>query len=154
MYLPTVAAEFRAVADAELRFAPSGVAVAKVRAVASKQKKNDAGEWVDDKDCWVSVVAFKRLAENMAESILKGDLFVVVGKINTEDWEDKDGNKRTSINVVADHIGPSLTFNPAIPQRTERASGGGGGGSKASSQDGDPWAAPDPAGNKTEDPPF
>jgi len=120
--LPLVSGEFRCVADPEIRFAPSGVAVGKVRAVASSRKKDESGEWVDDKTCWVTLTAFKKVAENMVDSFVKGDLVIVTGRVSTEDWEDKDGNKRTSVNLVVDSIGPSIAFTPAQTQRSETGS--------------------------------
>src|SRR5690348_6113573 len=97
--LPIVTGEFRAAADPNLRFAPSGTAVCDVRAVASSRKKQ-GDEWVDDKTCWVRLTGFKRVAENMAESIEKGDLITVTGKVSTDEWEDKEGQKRTTVNIV------------------------------------------------------
>lgn len=118
--LPIISGEFRVVKDPELRYSPSGVAVVTVRAVANKQKKNEKGEWEDAGSCWVSIKAFNRMAENVAESVEKKDLVHVTGKVETEEWEDSEGNKRTSVNVIADNIGPSLRWNPAHMQRVER----------------------------------
>lgn len=152
--LPIIQGEFRAAADPELRFSPSGVAVGSVRAVAAKKKKNDStGEWEDDKLCWIRVTCFKQLAENLVESISKGDSFVLVGKLSTEEWEDKDGNKRTSVEVVADFIGPSIAFATAKVTRAQRAGGGDGGGQPQQAAGADPWQTPAPAG-APEDPPF
>jgi single-strand DNA-binding protein len=150
--LPVVTGEFRVVADPDLRFAPSGVAVGKIRAVASSRKKNEDGEWVDDKTCWVNLVCFKRLAENVAETFEKGDLVLVTGKLQPEDWEDKDGNKRTSVNIIVDTIGPSVTFNAARPMRGERSSNSGGNQSsgQAPAPSSDPWST----GNASDEPPF
>lgn len=149
--LPQVSGEFRCVADPELRFTPSGVAVGKVRAVASSRKKDEAtGEWADDKVCWINVVTFKQQAENVIESLKKGDLFVLTGRLQTEEWEDKEGNKRTSIEVVADNIGPSTRWAPARHVATDRREGGqqqsGGDDTKWESTGGD--AAP------SDEPPF
>lgn len=122
--LPSITGTFRVVAEPDLRYSPSGVAVATVRAVASRRKKNEqTGEWEDASSCWVRLKSFKQMAENTAESLQKGDLINVIGRIETEEWEDKDGNKRTSINVLCDSLGPALDFNPATVQRSERGSG-------------------------------
>lgn len=139
--LPEIVGEFRCAAEPNLRFAPSGTAVLNIRAVASSRKKTDSGEWVDDKTCWVNVVAFKKLAENAAESIEKGDLFMVKGRISTDEWENSEGEKRTSFNLIADYIGPSVTFNTAKVSRGERQSSGsgGGGGQQSQQQQADPW---------------
>jgi single-strand DNA-binding protein len=148
--LPQVMGEFRVVADPTLRFAPSGMAICKLRAVASSRKKQDDGEWVDDKTCWVNLTGFKKAAENMAETFVKGDLVTVTGRVQTEDWEDSDGNKRTSVEVVVDSIGAAVTWTPAKIARTERgsssqssSSSSGGGASRSQSRDEvDPWATP------------
>lgn len=154
MALPQVFGEFRLGGDPDLRFAPSGVAVATISAVASSRKK-EGDEWVDDKTTWVQLVGFKKLAENMAESFFKGDLVVVAGKLQVEDWEDNDGNKRKSVKVILDHIGPSVAWDAARSLKSERSSnsGGGSGTSGASRQEGqaqrsttpaqnDPWSSP------------
>lgn len=148
--LPKVVGEFRAGDDPNLRFAPSGTAVCRVRAVASSRKKDESGEWKDDKTAWVDLVGFKKLAENMAESIKKGDLVTVEGRLQVEDWEDNEGNKRKSVNIVLDHVGLSLAFNPAESKRAERSGGGsgtsgasGGGFERRSEPDpNDPWGSP------------
>lgn len=156
--LPKVVGEFRAADDPNLRFAPSGTAVCRVRAVASSRKKDDNGEWKDDKTAWVDLVGFKRLAENMAESIKKGDLITVEGRLQVEDWEDSEGNKRKSVNVVLDTIGISLAFNSAESKRSERSNSGSSSGSSNSGggferrtepDQNDPWgSAP------SDEPPF
>lgn len=150
--LPIVHGEFRVAADPDLRFSPTGVAVGKMRAVASSRKKNEQDEWVDDKACWVYLVGFKKVAENMAESFQKGDLVTVVGKVNTSDWEDRDGNKRTSIEVVVDSIGMAVTWDAARSLKAERSSGGGQRQQSSSSADEDPWATG--GGGQSDDPPF
>lgn len=138
MQLPIVTGQYRAVDDAELRFSPSGVAVSRVRAVASSRKFNkETQEWEDADKFWVNITAFKKLAENTAESVVKGTLINVIGRIRTEEWEDKDGNKRSSAAIIADTISLALDFDPAKPMRAERAA------SRAQDPGGgeDPWAA-------------
>lgn len=147
--LPIIQGEFRAAADPELRFAPSGIAVASLRAVASKRKKDDSGEWVDDKTCWIRVTAFKQVAENIVESITKGDLFILSGKLSTDEWEDKEGNKRISVEVVADSIGPSLAFATAKVSKTQRREGGEQ--QQQGNQQQDQWSTPP---SQDDDPPF
>lgn len=157
--LPLVTIEGRVVADPELRFATSGVAVGRMRLVASKQKKNDAGEWVDDKTLWINCTMFKTLAENVAESIVKGDLVTVVGRLQTDEWTDKDsGEKRSQTVVIADSVAASLQFRTIKhgDQRAERSGGqgrqGGQGGQQAHD---DPWATgPSGGSGFNDDPPF
>lgn len=114
MTLPAVTGEFRVAMEPDLRFSPSGVAVGRLRCVASSRKKNEGtGEWEDDKTCWVNLLAFKDQAQNMVESFQKSDLVIVVGKLQTEDWEDSNGGKRTSVTIVVDSIGPSTRWAAA-----------------------------------------
>lgn len=151
MALPSVTGEFRAAADPELRFAPSGIAVCNLRAVASSRKKNDAGEWVDDKSCWLNLVGFKKVAENMAETFVKGSLMVVVGRISTDEYETSNGEKRTSFNLVVDTIGPSIQWDAARILKGERSgSSGGGQSSQQRPPAEDPWAGTPP----DDEPPF
>lgn len=117
--LPRITGEFTVGSDPELRFAPSGIAVASFSAVADKSKKTDDG-WEKDKEIWVRVTAFKQMAEHVAESVTKGSRVVISGQISLSDWEDKDGNKRTSAEVVADEIGVSLRFGTAKYTKAER----------------------------------
>jgi single-strand DNA-binding protein len=142
--LPLVQFEARVVRDPELRFAQSGMAVAKIRCVSSSRKLLDDGTWVDDKTCWLDVTCFKKQAENVGESITKGDLIVVTGKLQTEEWETKDTHeKRSKITCVADSVGLALAFNAAKSMKAERVQPADPGGE-------DPWASPPAEG----EPPF
>jgi single-strand DNA-binding protein len=146
--LPNITGEFRVVAgDPELRFAPSGVAVCTMRVVANSRKKQ-GDEWVDDKVCWLKVTCFKRLAENVAESIKDKNLITVSGRLQTEEWEDKEGAKRQSYVIVADNVGLALNLSPA---KSLGSSEGGSGASRSRGTESggtDPWQMPD------DEPPF
>lgn len=150
MALPTITGEFRAAADPELRFSASGVAVAKIRLVSSSRRLNkDTNEWEDDKTCWIDCTVFKDTALHLAESVTKSDLVTVVGKLQTDEWEDEQGNKRSKLTMIADSIGPSLRFRDmphgqGQAQRTQGAEG------QAPDMANDPWATP----SATEEPPF
>lgn len=109
----------RVVADPELRFSAKGVAVVSLRVVTSGRRKTDAG-WEDVDTTFWTVSAFKQLAENAAESLAKGDLVVVTGKAKSRDWEDKEGNKRTVVEVTADHIGVDLVRSKVSVNRVSR----------------------------------
>jgi single-strand DNA-binding protein len=138
MALPLISGEFRLAADPELRFSPAGMAVSNVRLVASSRKLNkETDKWEDDKTCWIDGVVFKDHAEHVAESLRKGDLVVVTGHIQTDEWE-KDGEKRSKIAMVIDAIGPALRFRD-VPrgQDAERTQGGA-----ATPAAEDPWATP------------
>lgn len=152
MSLPQISAEFRLGTDPNLRFAPSGVAVCGIRAVASSRKKNDKDEWVDDKTCWVELVGFKQLAENMAESFAKGDQVVATGRLQTEDWTDNDGNKRTSVKVILDNIGMAARFNAVRSIKADRQSQGAGQGQQGQGQD-DPFSGQQQQ-QQSDEPPF
>lgn len=119
--LPQVTLEGRVVADPELRFSPTGVAVGKFRMVCSSRKKNEqSGEWEDDKTLWMQVTCFKRLAENLVESVEKGDLILVTGRLQTDEWTTDQGEKRSQVVCLADAIGPSLQFR-TVPHGAGKA---------------------------------
>lgn len=150
--LPTVFGEFRVVADPELRFTPSGKAVGNVRLVANGRKKNEAGEWVDDKVVWLNGTLWDTAAENMVESVTAGMLVEVRGRLETREYEDREGNKRQSYDLALDSLTPSLKYATAKVSKVER-SGGTGGGSGAAAPAApadDPWAAP----KQDDEPPF
>lgn len=151
-FLPILHGEFRAVTDPELRFSPSGKAFANLRIAANSRRKNDAGEWVDDKSVFLKVVCFGRVAENVAESITRGALIFVSGRLYGDEYETKDGEKRTQMTVMADAIGPSVTFKPArILEPEQRQQGGQQQGAPAD----DPWASGgQPAAAGSDEPPF
>jgi single-strand DNA-binding protein len=151
--LPKVHGEFRVVADPTLRFTPGGMAVAEFRAVADKKKFNDeTKQWEDDKVCWLTVVCFKKVAENVAESVTKGGPpVVVVGNLQTESWETQEGEKRQSYKLIADTVSVSLAFNPAKSMSGDRDTSGVSRSSAPA--DDDPFATPAPAAS-TDEPPF
>ena len=111
----------RVVADPELRFGANGNAVLNLRVVTAGRRKTDDG-WVDVDTTFWSVSAFRQLAENAAESLSKGDLVIVTGKAKSRDWEDKEGNKRTSWEVSADHIGVDLVRTTTKTNQVARSS--------------------------------
>ena len=148
----------------ELRFSPSGVAVAAFTIVTSRRVKDQAtGEWSDADTTFWECKAFKQLAENIVESLDKGMEVIAVGRAVQESWEDRQsGAKRSKIAVRIDSIGPSLRSATA---RVEKTSGKGGGqqARAESSRQGreDPWASSGAAaqaaqgvGGWGEEPPF
>lgn len=151
--LPIVTIEGRVVADPELKFSASGMAVTRIRLVASKRKQNSEGEWVDDKTLWINATCFKQLAENVAESIAKGDIVVAVGSLQTDNWETAEGEKRSAIVLVANSISASLQFRTiSHGGRAERSSGRSESAAPASSSEptSDPWAN----SSGSDEPPF
>lgn len=145
MTLPSISMQARVVRDPELRFSSSGTPVVKVRCVASARKFNkETNEWEDGDKFWIDVTAFKRLAENVAESVTQGALINVTGRIRTDEWEGQDGSKKSAPSIIADSVALALDFDAARVVKVERrgASSDPGAGQ-------DPWAA-----GGTEDPPF
>ena len=97
--------------DPELRFTPGGNAVTSFSiAVNRSVRDKKTSEWVDEVD-FFNVVAWFRLAENCAESLSKGDRVLVSGRLSQRSWEDKEGNKRYAVEVIANNVGASLEFS-------------------------------------------
>lgn len=152
--IPTIQGEFRLVDDPELRFTPQGVAVCNVRLVAQNRKK-EGEEWVDDPDkiLWISGSVWRQYAENVAESLRKGDLVFVVGKIRTRDYETSEGEKRTVTELLIDEIGPTLRFRAVLHTDASGHKVTREGAAAAPSAD-DPWAHPAGQPNVADEPPF
>lgn len=119
------------VADPELRFTPAGAAVANFT-VASTPRTFDKqrNEWVDGEALFLRCAAWKQLGENVAESLTKGMQVIVQGRLKSRSYETKEGEKRTSMELEVDAIGPSLQFATATVNRVGR----GGGQSRNSGQ--------------------
>lgn len=119
--LPRCAVEGRVVADPELRFASSGTAVGSFRLVAADRRQNpETKEWEDADTLWLPVTCFKKLAENVIESVGKGDLVVVTGKLKTDEWTSQEGEKKSRVVMIADTVSVSLAFR-VIPHGAGRA---------------------------------
>lgn len=131
----------RLTADPEIRFSANGVAVAKFTIVTSRRVKNDqTNEWSDADTTFWDCVAFKQLAENIAESLVKGLEVVAVGRAVQENWEDKQtGAKRSKISFRVDAIGPNLSRATAKIAKAQRDGGQQQGAPRQQRQD-DPWA--------------
>src|SRR3954470_1173251 len=134
--------------DPELRFTPSGAAVANFR-IASTPRTFDrqANEWKDGEALFLSCSVWRQAAENVAESLQKGMRVVVQGNLRSRQYETREGEKRTVFEIQVDEVGPSLRYATAKVTRTQRSGGssyGGGqqGGGQANPSDNDPWATP------------
>lgn len=116
------------VSDPELRWTQSGVAVAGFT-VASTPRTFDrqAGEWRDGEALFLRCSAWRDLATNAAETLTKGMRVIAQGRLSQRSYETREGEKRTSIELEVDEIGPSLRFATAKVTRTQRGPGGGGG---------------------------
>ncbi|MFK5257123.1 single-stranded DNA-binding protein [Propionibacterium freudenreichii] len=105
-------------ADPEIRFTPSGKAVASFQVAVNKRRKDQTGQWVDEGADWHRVQAWGTLAENVAESLTKGIRVIVTGRLESRDWEDREGNKRTSWEITAQAVGADLSFATAKVTRS------------------------------------
>ena len=141
--------------DPELRFTPSGAAVASFTVASTPRTLDKAtNEWKDGEALFLRCSIWRQAAENVAESLQKGMRVVVQGRLQQRSFDTKEGEKRTVIEMQVDEIGPSLKYATAKVNRTTRGSGQGGGGGYGGPPSGgsgggapadDPWAAA-PAG--------
>src|ERR671924_385282 len=115
--------------DPELRFTPSGAAVAKFR-VASTPRFMDraSGEWKDGEPLFLSCTVWRQAAENVAESLQRGSRVIVSGRLRQRSYETREGEKRTVYEIEVDEVGPSLRNASAKVNKVQRQGGGGGGG--------------------------
>lgn len=138
-------------ADPELRFTPSGSAVANFQ-IASTPRTFDrqSNEWKDGETLFLRCSVWREAAENVAESLAKGTRVVCQGPLSSRSYETKEGEKRTVMELEVDEIGPSLRYASATVTRTQRAGGApatGGASSWGGSTNG--WGA-----TATNEPPF
>ncbi|WP_409461920.1 single-stranded DNA-binding protein [Amycolatopsis sp. GA6-003] len=158
--------------DPELRFTPSGAAVANFT-VASTPRTLDrqTGEWKDGEALFLRCNIWRQAAENVAESLTRGARVVVQGRLKQRSFETKEGEKRTVVELEVDEIGPSLRYATAKVNKVSRGGGGGGdfggggfnggggnrGGGNSAPAD-DPWGSAPPAGGGgggfSDEPPF
>lgn len=113
------------VREPELKFLPSGVALCEF-GVAINSRRKEGDKWVDGDPEFYDITCWRELGENVAESIMKGQRVVIIGKLNFRSWETDDGSKRSKISVTAEAVGPDLRWATAQVTRTERNSGDGG----------------------------
>jgi single-strand DNA-binding protein len=165
-------------ADPELRFTPSGAAVANFT-VASTPRTFDkqSGEWKDGDALFMRCNVWRQAAENVAETLTRGMRVMVSGRLRQRSFETREGEKRTVVELEVDEVGPSLKYATAKVNKVSRGSGGGGfggdsgggggfggdsgggggGGSRSSAPMDDPWGSAPPAGSgpaADDEPPF
>jgi single-strand DNA-binding protein len=139
--------------DPELRFTPSGAAVANFR-LASTPRIYDrqSGDFKDGESLFLTCSVWRQAAENVAESLQKGMRVIVQGRLKQRSYETREGEKRTVFEVDVDEVGPSLRSATAKVAKVQRSGGGGGGGGYGGQPGGqsggggqsvgtDPWAA-------------
>jgi single-strand DNA-binding protein len=153
--------------DPELRFTPSGAAVASFTVASTPRTLDKAtNEWKDGEALFLRCSIWRQAAENVAESLQKGMRVIVSGRLQQRSYDTKEGEKRTVIELQVDEVGPSLKYATAKVNKTTRGSGSGGfggspsGGGSAASPADDPWASSAPAsgggggGWSADEPPF
>lgn len=158
--------------DPELRFTPSGAAVANFT-IASTPRTLDrqSNEWKDGETLFISCSVWRQVAENVAESLTRGSRVVVHGRLKARSYDDRDGNKRTVFECDVEEIGASMRYATLKISKTSRSDGGGGGfggggnqggggyqggggnqgggfggGQGGGNQQNDPWATPQGGG--------
>ena len=151
--------------DPELRFTPSGAAVANFT-IASTPRTLDrqTQEWKDGEALFLRCNCWRQMAEHVAGSLTRGSRVMAQGRLKQRSFETKEGEKRTVVELEVDEIGPSLRYATATVTRVSRSGDGGGPpGGRAGADDAlvrtgggggssDPWGAP--AGGTSEEPPF
>lgn len=154
-------------ADPELRFTPSGAAVANFT-VASTPRIYDrqSGEWKDGEALFLRCNIWREAAENVAESLTRGSRVIVTGRLKQRSFETREGEKRTVVEVEVNEIGPSLRYATAKVNKASRSGGGGGGFGGGSRQQSapassapadDPWGSAPASGSfggGDDEPPF
>ncbi len=150
--------------DPELRFTPSGAAVANFT-VASTPRTFDkqTNEWKDGEAMFLNCSVWRQAAENVAESLVKGSRVIVSGRLKARSYETREGEKRTVFEIDVDEVGPSLKYATAKVNKTTRSGSGGGYGGQQGGQGGgqqaggfgggaqqadDPWATPGVSGGQ------
>jgi single-strand DNA-binding protein len=126
--------------DPELKFTPSGAAVANFT-VASTPRTFDrqTNEWKDGDPLFIRCDAWRQMAENVAESLQKGQRVVVTGSLRVRNFERQDGSKGTSVEMNVDEVGPSLKWATAKVTKTTRSGGGDFGGGQSGGGQANPW---------------
>jgi single-strand DNA-binding protein len=156
-------------ADPELRFTPSGAAVANFT-VASTPRIFDrqSNEWKDGDALFMRCSIWREAAENVAESLTRGSRVIVQGRLKQRSYETREGEKRTVVELEVDEIGPSLRYATAKVNKASRSGGGGGGfgsggggsrgsGSGSEQPKDDPWGSAPASGSfsgSDDEPPF
>jgi single-strand DNA-binding protein len=160
-------------ADPELRFTPSGAAVANFTVASTpRQFDRQTNEWKDGEALFLRCNIWREAAENVAESLTRGSRVIVSGRLKQRSYETREGEKRTVVELEVDEIGPSLKYATAKVNKASRSGGGaggfgGGGGSRQPAQSSsggaaaaggdDPWGSAPASGSFAggdDEPPF
>ncbi len=110
------------VEDPELRFTPSGIAMAKIRVAVNRRWRDQSNEW-QEQTSFFGGTLWREAAENAAESLQKGARVIITGSLEQRQWETQDGDKRSIVELRIDEIGPSLRWATASVTKTAREGG-------------------------------
>ena len=129
--------------DPELRFTPSGAAVANFTVASTpRQFDRQTNEWKDQETLFLNCSVWRQAAENAAESLQRGMRVIVTGRLKARSYETREGEKRTVFEIDVEEVGPSLKMATAKVTKTTRSGGGSGGtGGGFSGGGDDPWAS-------------
>ena len=134
--------------DPEIRYTTGGAAKASFGVAVSRRWQNrQSNEW-EEQTSFFNVVCWREMAENVSESLAKGSRVVVTGRLEQRSYEDRDGNRRNVVEIIADEVGPSLRFATAQVTKNDRRGGGDfgdGGDSGGASRGGRGGERPQPA---------
>lgn len=144
--------------DPELRFTPSGAAVASFTVASTPRVLDKAtNEWKDGEALFMRCSVWRQYAENVAESLTKGSRVIVTGRLKQRSYETREGEKRTVVEMDVDEVGPALKYATAKVNKVSRGGGGfgdSGGSSSSSGSSDDPWASGPSGGAGFDEPPF
>ncbi|TFD27493.1 single-stranded DNA-binding protein [Cryobacterium cryoconiti] len=131
--------------DPELRYTANGLAVANFT-IASTPRNFDrqSSEWKDGESLFLRASVWREFAEHVAGSLTKGTRVIATGRLKQRSYETKEGEKRTSMELEIDEIGPSLKYATAQLTRTQSSNGPRGGGAPVVAGNDEPWAATAP----------
>ena len=139
--------------DPELRYTPSGQAVATFGLAVNRRWQNRQTQDWEEQVSFFDITCWAQLGQNVADTLVKGSRAIITGRLEQRSWETDQGDKRSKVEIIADEVGPSLRWATADITRNERReggdapAGGGGGGSR-------PVANPAPAGYDPAEEPF
>ena len=139
--------------DPELRFTPSGQAIATFGLAVNRRWQNRQTQEWEENVSFFDVTCWAQLGQNVSDTLVKGSRAIVTGRLEQRSWETDQGDKRSKVEIIADEVGPSLRWATADITRNERREGGDGGAPSggASSR---PVANPAPAGYDPAEEPF
>lgn len=121
MSLPRITATGNLATDPELRYTPTGTAVADLVVMCNERRKNDAGEWVDGDTIALAVSVWYEQAENVSASLHKGDAVTVTGSLSEDSWTDKDGQTRYRVKCRAEDVSASMRFATVAARKATRS---------------------------------